>query len=72
MEKYIPNGEKLGLSGKELLSFVMERLQDKKDAKEKADLIERKERASRRAAEKEERVEKQKLLELERENMSLS
>ena len=53
MEKYIPIGEKLGLSEKELLSFVMERFQDEKEAKEKADLIEREKRAARRAAERE-------------------
>ena len=55
MERYIPIGEKLGLSRKELLSFVMERFQDEKEAKEKADLAEREEIAARRATEKEER-----------------
>ena len=65
IEKYIPIGRSYDCPGKICCPYVMERFQDEKEAKEKADLDKRVERAACRAAEKEEREEKLRLLELE-------
>ena len=55
MQIYISTGEKLGLLGKDQLSFIIERLLDEKVLKKRADLVERVVSAVCFAAKKEEK-----------------